>query len=157
MRDKTRRGGGFRPQGRRLLATLAVAVLSSCTLNPPVSNTNEAVGAMDDHPPGSEAPKPPVPPTKPANELDPKRLVGMSEGQVTELIGTPTEVRDEPPALVWRYTGDDCYVDVLFYFDLTRQEFRALTYRFDSRGRTEAAQRACLGGIQEAKRGSSKP
>lgn len=146
----------MRPQWQHVLAILAVGVLSSCTnLNLQPTSKNETKGEMGDHPPGNEAPKPPVPPAKPAAELDPKRLVGMSEGQVTELIGTPKEVRDEPPALVWRYAGNDCFVDVLFYFDLTRQEFRALAYRFDSGGRTVEAQRTCLGGIQEAKRGSS--
>jgi hypothetical protein len=141
-----------------MLALLAVGALSNCISGNPQpaakADDSNSKGAVEDHSAANEAPVPPVPPAKPVNQLDPKRLVGMSEGQVTELIGTPKEVRDEPPALVWRYTGDSCFVDVLFYFDLTRQEFRALAYRFDSNGRTDQAQRTCLGGIQEAQRGS---
>jgi hypothetical protein len=83
-------------------------------------------------------------------------LVGLGEGEVADLIGVPGEVREEPPARVWRYAGDGCSVDVLFYFDLTLQQFRALTYRIEPEGQSEQAQRNCLGGIQEGQRGRAK-
>jgi len=155
MNDIRNIGGVVRPQLRLVLVLLALGVLSGCAVFESLQTRTQNEGKQAAEGASAKtAPVPPVPPAKPVAQLDPKRLVGMNEGQVSKLIGSPKEVRDEPPALVWRYTGDNCSVDVLFYFDLTRQEFRALAYRFDASGRSEQAQRICLGGIEEAQRGS---
>lgn len=140
-----------------------VGLLSSCMTPEQPSDVvpSEAPAAVE---PGPVKPSPPVPPLKPAvqpsieprAEFDPQQLVGLGEGEVTNLIGAPGEIRDEPPARVWRYAGDGCSVDVLFYFDLTLQQFRALTYRIEPEGQSEQAQKNCLGGIQEGQRGRAK-
>jgi hypothetical protein len=138
---------------------LTVAALSGCTLLQPPGSVNQGAAGKSE---GGAAPTPspqppPVPPAKPPiAQLDPQRLVGLNESAVTDLIGPPQDVRDQPPARVWRYTGNKCAVEVLFYFDLTKQEFRALTYSVEPAGRSDLAQRICLGGIQEAQRGGTK-
>jgi hypothetical protein len=140
---------------------LAFGLLSGCGLQERSSDSiPEPVKMTDEDRPASKPSPPPAPPAKPpvqsSLQLDPQQLVGLGEMEVTDLLGTPREVREEAPARVWRYAGDSCSVDVLFYFDLTRQQFRALTYRMEPQGRSEQAQRICLGGIQEAQRGGSK-
>lgn len=90
-------------------------------------------------------------------QFDPQQLVGLGEGEVADAIGAPSEIRDEPPARVWHYAGDACAVEILFYFDLTLQQFRALTYRMEPEGQSEQSQRNCLGGIQEGQRGRARP
>ena len=138
---------------------LSIALLSGCMLLQRSGNVNQGVPdkAAGETAPAPSPQPPPVPPAKPpVAQLDPQRLVGLNESAVTDLIGSPQEVRDEPPAHVWRYAGNKCSVDVLFYFDLTQQEFRALTYSVEPAGRSDLAQRICLGGIQEAQRGGAK-
>jgi hypothetical protein len=112
-------------------------------------------------------PSPPVPPAKPRQssaslptptprQFDPQDLVGRSEAEVMNLLGTPSEMREESPARIWEYAGNGCSVDVIFYFDLTLRQFRALTYRVEPEGQPEQAQKSCLGGIQEGQRGRAK-
>lgn len=140
---------------------MALGVVSGCTLfQPQASKTAQPDSSATGKPSQSGPTIPPVPPAKPpvasSAQLDPQRLVGLDESGVTDLIGAPQETREEAPARVWHYIGDKCSVDVLFYFDLTKQQFRALTYRVEPAGKSDLAQRICLGGIQEAQRGGSK-
>jgi hypothetical protein len=144
----------------RLVSVVAlIGLLSGCAILERQSNVKPTapVKTEEETSQPSSPRQPPVPPAKPpVAQLDPQRLVGLNENAVTDLIGSPSEVRDEPPARVWRYNGNKCSVDVLFYFDLTQQEFRALTYSVEPAGRSDLAQRICLGGIQEAQRGGTK-
>ena len=146
------------PLLRLASVVVTVGVLSGCTLlqRPDAANQGGADKTEEASPTPSPQP-PPVPPAKPpVAQLDPQRLVGLNESAVTDLIGPPQDVRDQPPARVWSYTGNKCAVEVLFYFDLTQQEFRALTYSVEPAGRSDLSQRICLGGIQEAQRGGTK-
>ena len=147
------------PLLRLASVALSMAVLSGCTLlqHPDTANQGRPAKTEEGTSPTPSPQPPPVPPAKPpVAQLDPQRLVGLNESAVTDLIGPPQDVRDQPPARVWRYTGNKCAVEVLFYFDLTKQEFRALTYSVEPTGRSDLAQRICLGGIQEAQRGGTK-
>jgi len=146
-------------QLRIVSVAILIGLLSGCMILERPSNVQQPKpDKADEETPQPSSPRqPPVPPAKPpVAQLDPQRLVGLNESAVTDLIGPPQEVRDVPPARVWRYSGNKCSVDVTFYFDLTQQEFRALTYSVEPAGRSEFAQRICLGGIQEAQRGGTK-
>src|SRR5918996_4507293 len=67
-------------------------------------------------PPSSAPPVPP--PRKPKLDgAEPVNLIGLGPDAVTNLIGTPTEVREEPPATVWVYDRGDCRLEVFFYMD----------------------------------------
>jgi hypothetical protein len=152
------------PMLRFALAAAVFGLLSGCGMQERSGDSiPDAAKMVDGDRPVSKPtppPPPPVPPAKPpvqsSLQLDPQLLIGLGEMEVTDLIGAPREVREEAPARVWRYAGDNCSVDVLFYYDLTRQQFRALTYRMEPQGRSEQAQKICLGGIQEVQRGGSK-
>jgi hypothetical protein len=56
---------------------------------------------------------PHVPPEGPL--LDPEALIGLVPDQAEILLGHPTEVREEAPALVWSYKVDRCVVELYFY------------------------------------------
>lgn len=148
------------PWSRLASVAISLGMLSGCAIlerqgggKPGPSETSEP-----SQPPTASPQIPPIPPAKPPVEaqLDPQRLVGLDEAGVMDLIGTPQDVREEAPARVWHYAGDKCSVEVLFYFDLTKKQFRALTYRVEPAGKSDMAQRICLGGIQEAKSGGTK-
>lgn len=55
-------------------------------------------------------------------------MVGLSEEEVSELLGDPTARADRPPAKVWQYRADNCAVDIYFYLDVGRNAFYALHY-----------------------------
>jgi hypothetical protein len=42
-------------------------------------------------------------------------LIGLSDKELTSLLGTPAWTRRETPAEVWQYQGTTCVVDVYFY------------------------------------------
>jgi hypothetical protein len=74
------------------------------------------------------------------------KLVGMSRGETSTLLGSPAEERDSAPAKIWKFAAGDCAVDVYFYLDVKRNDFYALHYNVQDRnGATtgEAADR-CL-------------
>ena len=145
------------------IVSLAVVlgVASGCAVFQPQGGKPAQSGSETSTPDDNASRIPPIPPAKPplrasTTELDPQRLVGLNESGVADLIGTPQDTRDESPARVWHYTGDKCSLDVLFYFDLSKQQFRALTYSVEPAGKSDLAQRICLGGIQEAQRGTKR-
>jgi hypothetical protein len=98
-----------------------------------------------------KAPLPPVPPARPT-AIEPQVLVGLGEDDITQLLGEPREVRNDPPAMVWNYTVGDCKFDLFFYLDLKSQDFRALAYNFEPNTTSDEAKKACLAKIQEANR-----
>jgi len=45
-----------------------------------------------------------------------ERLLGLDDQEITELLGKPKFERSEPPAKIWQYQSDECFVD-LFLFE----------------------------------------
>jgi len=45
-----------------------------------------------------------------------ERLLGLDGQEITELLGKPKFERSEPPAKIWQYQSNDCFVD-LFLFE----------------------------------------
>lgn len=95
------------------------------------------------------APPMAIPPHRPGPES--KALVGKTEEELTKLLGVPSEVRNEPPALVWHYRSKKCSLDVFMYLDVGQESFRSLAYRFYPEIRVGWAQRKCLAGIRKAR------
>jgi hypothetical protein len=74
-------------------------------------------------------PSPPHPRQKPEGfYLDPKGLVGLDETEMRARMGEPTTVREEPPAVVWRYASGICRMDLYFYHSVKTNKQHALTY-----------------------------
>lgn len=65
--------------------------------------------------------------------IEPARLVGLGENQVTEQFGLPGAVREEGAAMIWRYSAAGCWMDVFFFADLATGDRRVLTYEIDTR------------------------
>lgn len=100
------------------------------------------------------APPTAIPPRRPGPES--KALVGKTEKELKELLGMPSEVRNEPPALVWNYRAKQCSLDVFMYFDVGQEGFRSLAYRFYPETRVAWAERKCLAGIRNARSKTGK-
>ena len=47
----------------------------------------------------------------------PDEVVGMSDGDVRQIFGSPSYIRRESPAAVWQYRPGDCIVDMFLYTD----------------------------------------
>lgn len=106
--------------------------------------------------PPEAKPKPPALPPRAGepqpSAMDPQGLMGRGEEEITQLLGDPREVRNDPPAMVWKYTVDGCALDLFFYLDLKSQDFRALAYNFEPTTTSDGEKKACLARIQEANR-----
>jgi hypothetical protein len=100
-------------------------------------------------PPAQASLTPPEPEPVPVPEASPLpdiKLVGMSRGEASALLGAPAEERDAAPAKIWKFSAGECAVDIYFYLDVKRNDFYALHYNVqDGNGATtgEAADR-CL-------------
>lgn len=106
-----------------------------------------AVPALPVRPPAGRPPA-----EQPADLIDPTKLVGLTQDQTRDLIGSPTTVRDEPPAVVWSYGSDGCGLDVFFYLDLASKTFKALTYEMTPKGPHALQGGACLASLHPASR-----
>ena len=85
------------------LPVLAVAlVLSGCgapqTVTPPPAVTTSVA---------------PVIPPKPMIHAD--QVLAQSESHIRSLLGTPSLLRQDPPAQLWQYRGPACVLDVYLY------------------------------------------
>ncbi len=49
--------------------------------------------------------------------LDGALLNGLTQSDITTVLGAPTRVRVDPPAHVWQYNLPQCFVDVFLYDD----------------------------------------
>jgi hypothetical protein len=84
---------------------------------PPRPARKPAPPALESAPPAAAAPE---------DEFD--RLTGLDQAATLAIFGEPQERSEAPPALLWRYAGSDCRLDVYFYLDLQTREMRVLHY-----------------------------
>jgi len=45
------------------------------------------------------------------------RLLGLDDGGLSDLMGSPSLERKEPPATIWQYRATYCVIDIFFYPD----------------------------------------
>ncbi len=111
-------------------------------------------------PPPAQAPAAPdhVEPQPPASEgvatavAPPVDLVGRSRAQVTGLLGEPTARKDLASGQSWTYRAGDCSLEVLFFLDLSRNDFYALQQHVTGGDGTPAGEQRCLEAIRHAHR-----
>ena len=44
-----------------------------------------------------------------------ERLLGLDGSEITELLGEPKFERSEPPAQIWQYQSNECFVDLFLF------------------------------------------
>lgn len=96
------------------------------------------------------APEGDAAPSAETSSVDPGKLIGLNEYEVVKLIGRPELIRNEPPATVWSYSTENCWLDISFYLDLASDRLRVLTYQVVSSRGSEETKKVCLGRIQSA-------
>lgn len=64
--------------------------------------------------------------------FEPARLIGLRRGRIEALLGVPGFAHHDEPAIVWRYTNGQCFLDVFFY----RKEGDYVVIHVEARGRT---------------------
>jgi hypothetical protein len=106
--------------------------------------TPAAKEAVEPEPP-AEQPAPPAP-VYTASEL-----MGKSEAEVTNLMGTPARVEQRAASTVWVYRGADCGLDVFFFLDMATSDERVLTVAPNS----QSAQAAAAGAAEAPASGQS--
>lgn len=101
-----------------------------------VAITEPAIAALI--PPQATLPEAPAP--EPDIDDDPRQLMGLAGGALTELLGPPGYQREDADAQVWQYRGQDCMLDVYLYRDGEHTPHRVTYYEF----RGERANRSCF-------------
>lgn len=96
-------------------------------------------------------PKKPGAPERTAKQPAPSNLIGQSVAEIEQTFGRPLSIRDEKPALVYLYGSGGCTLSIVFFMDIERNQFRALSYDVRAAGGKTESPEACLGAIQNAK------
>ena len=91
--------------------------------------------------------------------------MGLDEDAVRRLLGQPSFMRRDVPALLWRYAATDCTLDVFLYRKSATAPFTVthVAARAQNGTRTLAAPaasteinpRVCLGAVLRARQGAS--
>jgi hypothetical protein len=124
-------------------------VLGGCSLFEPSAPHADSPGSRPL--PQEQASLPPVPTPPPTvRPFEPQRLVGLTRPEVQALLGAPVTVREQPPALVWAYRGDDCGLELSFYLDLASKAYKALTYNITPRRQGGAEGGFCIAELRTA-------
>ena len=88
---------------------------------------------------------PPPPETRTANvapPVNPRRIMGLTRAQLSDLLGKPHFRRRDVPAEIWQYRHPECIIDVFLY--QSGDGYRVLHFEM-RQGKAEAASRTrCL-------------
>ncbi len=72
-----------------------------------------------------------------------KSVAGMSEARLRQTLGEPSSATQKGAQKIWRYVGNGCSVEIVFFLDVTRNTYAALDYRTLERDGSVSA-RPCL-------------
>ncbi|MEO5335445.1 MAG: hypothetical protein H7841_00930 [Magnetospirillum sp. WYHS-4] len=101
----------------------AVLILGACSGivatedDPPARPQEEQAAPATTPPDENQAALPPaadVPPAR-SSVASPDHFKGMTQGEVTEAIGTPDFTRKDRAARLWQYNGKRCALDLFLY------------------------------------------
>lgn len=98
---------------------------------------------------GTEPEKKPARPPLPPLSL--KSLVGLDQNAATALVGQPSTVAEQPPAIIWEYRDDTCALKLSFFFEVQQKSYRVLTVKVEGTDGSEVADQACLDTIRDRK------
>ena len=118
-----------------------------------VSTTTESTGQPAATTAPSTGSAPAAAEATPTAEYDPDRLVGLSEADATNLLGSPAEKTESPPSRVWTYRSQTCDVKLFFYPEVGGTTYRTLTYEINDRDPADTTHGGCVGGLVKAHAG----
>ena len=101
-------------------------------------------------PPKPRPPRRPTPPAAAAPVAIPIVLVGLSRPELARTLGEPTERAEQNPGQTWVYRATGCSVEVLFLFDVVRNEMFAIDRKIVGTDGSERAEQQCLQRIKAA-------
>lgn len=143
----------------RTIYGLALLALSGCGSPPPAPQMPAATQEQTSFTPVALAPPPasaagkPAPVKKqterkataaaPAPTAPPVQLVGMDEGAVQALLGSPVTIEDHAPGKTLRYRKNGCVLSVALYPDVQTRIFRTLSYEVTSDEHNAGAKQLC--------------
>ncbi len=100
----------------------------------------------------SVAETPPPPQTRTANlaaPVDPRRIMGLTRAELSDLLGKPHFRRRDITAEIWQYRHSECILDVFLYE--SGNDYRVLHFEM-RQGKAEAASRTrCLAALLNAR------
>jgi hypothetical protein len=77
------------------------------------------------------------------------RLIGLDGDQLRDLLGEPSEERQQAPGKLWRFRyARTCTVDILLYPDVQTQTFRSLNYEVTGDDGSDKGKRRCAAQLQ---------
>jgi hypothetical protein len=79
----------------------------------------------------------------PTAQIAPAQLVGMDEGEVQALLGSPSTVEDHAPGKTLRFRKHDCVLSVALYPDVQTRVFHTLSYEVTSDDHIAGAKQLC--------------
>lgn len=88
-----------------------------------------------------------------ASLVAPIELVGRSRADVVRLLGEPSTRKELASGQSWTYEADGCSLEVLFFLDLSRNDFYALQQHMAGGDGTPAGTQRCVEQIRHAHRG----
>lgn len=136
---------------RRVTSIVIALMLGGCMAFKPAepSQSPPSPGQTNSAPPEQQAALPPLPVPPPAERpLEPQKLVGLTQEQIKQLIGTPAAVREQSPAVVWSYDSAGCGLQLFFYLDMTSELYKALTYELKPKKPGGLQGSACLASLR---------
>lgn len=117
--DATRADAGKEPQASPAGASPTTPPGADQSASPPAQSPSTASPAGNPGTPPDVAALPPqadpAPPPEPVVNSDPKQLLGLGQEELTDLLGTPAFLRQDAPAQLWRYRGENCRIDLFLY------------------------------------------
>ncbi|MBV9521667.1 MAG: hypothetical protein JO010_02665 [Alphaproteobacteria bacterium] len=111
---------------------------------PPVAEPLPPRPARKPAPPAPMARIAPTEPSEPPPPIDPQRVIGLDQAEASQWLGEPGERTEAAPATIWRYTSQDCEVDIYFYLDLQHKVMRALHYEVRSNDIVDQRSERCF-------------
>jgi hypothetical protein len=120
---------GSEPQGQVSTATPGANALGTIG-QAKAPNKEESAARRSPTPEVREARLPETNPPKPDTEpleidADPAQFVGASPGVLSARLGSPQQVRREPPAEIWQYRMPGCVLDLFLY---PEKDGKSVTY-----------------------------
>jgi hypothetical protein len=139
----------------------ALLVLAGCDMlngteeKPPAPRVAEpALTAPDTEHPIAHVRKPRPrrvarPVAAPPNEENISRqLVGLTEPEMTLLLGVPSAKESSGPGRRWVYRNGSCVLTVAFYADVETRIFRSLSYEVRNDDNSDQGRRNCMAELE---------